>query len=82
MTLEELEAEYAPHPFPYEGADGFLHSADVHTPHVILHWASTHGACQLQSFTLFMVALVTKSSTLAEALTVRLMLGGSDMGII
>ena len=28
MTLDELEAEYAPHPFPYEGADGFLHSAD------------------------------------------------------
>ena len=21
VTLEELEAEYAPHPFPYEGAD-------------------------------------------------------------
>ena len=34
MTLDELEAEYAPHPFPYEGADGFLHSADVHPPQV------------------------------------------------
>ena len=32
MTLDELEAEYAPHPFPYEGADGFLHSADIHPP--------------------------------------------------
>ena len=34
VTQEELEAEYAPHPFPYEGADGLLHSADVPPPHV------------------------------------------------
>ena len=34
LTLEELEAEYAHHPFPYEGVDGCLHSADVHPPHV------------------------------------------------
>ena len=34
MAIEELELEYTPHPLPYRGDDGFLHSADVHPPHV------------------------------------------------
>ena len=32
--IEKLEAKYAHHPLPYEGPDGFLHSADVCPPQV------------------------------------------------
>ena len=37
LTIEGLEIKYAPHPLPYEGSDGFIHSADVHPPHVDFH---------------------------------------------
>ena len=37
MTIEKLEIKYAPHPLPYEGSDGFIHSADVHPPRVDFH---------------------------------------------
>ena len=34
-TIAKHEAEYgAPHPLPYQGSDGFLHSADVKPPQV------------------------------------------------
>ena len=33
-SIEKLETKYAPHPLPYRGPDGFLHSADVHPPRV------------------------------------------------
>ena len=46
------------------------------------HWASTLADCQLQCSTLFTVALKTRSSTLAETLIVRLMLGGQGGGYI
>ena len=49
------------------------------------HWASTLADCQLQCCTLFTVVLQTRSSILAEALTVRLMpsgLGGGYIGIM
>ena len=33
-TLGALEVKYTPHPLPYQGLEGVLHSADVHPPHV------------------------------------------------
>ena len=44
------------------------------------HWASTLADCQLQCCTLFTVVLQTRSSILAEALTVRLMPSGLGGG--
>ena len=33
-TIDDLAENYAPHPIPYQGKDGCLHSADVKPPHV------------------------------------------------
>jgi len=33
-SIDELAAQYTPHPLPYEGPPGILHSADVHPPSV------------------------------------------------
>ena len=33
-SITKLEAQYAPHPLPYQGSDGFLYSADVKPPQV------------------------------------------------
>ena len=47
-----------------------------------MRWDSTPGACQRQSSTLLIAALLPNSSALAEALTVSLMLGSGYMGTI
>ena len=62
--------------------DSFTVLTSTHPKLTSQRWALTLADCQLQCSTLFTVVLKTRSSTLAETLIVRLMLGGQGGGYI